>query len=299
MYLIILYALHIAALVFWVRLWSAPAREFYFNPFLSGTIRLTDSIFAFLRPVLFMPERAAALFLLVFVLVFKTVVAWRFGDEWLIRIGQGFAFAPPPAKNQAVSLFLFNTLQTAVFILRLWTVYLLVRLIAPPARTSRAGEALAFFVRPFSYFPFLLQPIVLLALHGALAVILVHVCVLKQSVMQDAQGPINPFQTGPLYAQVLKMGWLAVLSFSDGLMFLTRGLFVLIITSFGAALLQARGAVIICSEGVELLLGRFARRGGAGMGLDFTPLIFFFVVDLLYSSIGRVLIQLIHVPLLN
>ena len=95
------------------------------------------------------------------------------------------------------------------------------------------------------------------------------------------------------------MGWLAVLSFSDGLMFLTRGLFVLIITSFGAALLQARGAVIICSEGVELLLGRFARRGGAGMGLDFTPLIFFFVVDLLYSSIGRVLIQLMHVPLLN
>jgi len=50
---------------------------------------------------------------------------------------------------------------------------------------------------------------------------------------------------------------------------------------------------------VELLLGRFARRGGAGMGLDFTPLIFFFVVDLLYSSIGRVLIQLMHVPLLN
>lgn len=299
MYLIALYALHIAALIFWVRLWSTPAREFYFNPFLSGTIRLTDNIFAFLRPVLFMPERAAALLLLLFVLVFKTIFVWRFGGEWLIRIGHSFMFAPPPAKNHAVSLFLFSTLQTVVFILRLWTVYLLVRLITPPARTSRAGEALAFFVRPFSYLPFLLQPIVLLALHGVLAVILVHVCVLKPVMIQSAQGPINPFLTGPLFAQALKMGWLAVLSFCDGLMFLTRGLFVLIIASFGAALLQARGAVIICSEGVELLLGRFARRGGTGMGLDFTPLIFFFVVDLLYSSIGQVLIQLIHLPLLN
>jgi len=83
-----LYGFHIAALIFWVRLWSAPAREFYFNPFLSGTMRLTDSVLAFLRPVLFMPERAAALAVLIFVLLFKTVVTWRFGGDWLIRVGR-------------------------------------------------------------------------------------------------------------------------------------------------------------------------------------------------------------------
>ena len=75
--------------------------------------------------------------------------------------------------------------------------------------------------------------------------------------------------------------------------------FVLIIANFGAALLQSRGAAILCSEGVELLLGRFAQRGGTGMGFDFTPLIFFFVADLLYTSIGRVLLQLMYTPFLN
>ncbi|HPB10198.1 MAG TPA: hypothetical protein PLT74_02975 [Kiritimatiellia bacterium] len=294
-----LYGFHIAALIFWVRLWSAPAREFYFNPFLSGTMRLTDSVLAFLRPVLFMPERAAALAVLIFVLLFKTVVTWRFGGDWLIRVGQGFAFAPLPAANRAVSLVLFSTLQTAVFILRLWTVYLLVRLITPPFRSTRASEALAFFVRPFSYVPSMLQPLALLALHGALAFTLTHICVLTQSPMPDTGQPLNPFITGPFYAQILKTCWLAVLSFCDGLMFLTRGLFVLIIANFGASLLQARGAAIICSEGVDLLLGRFARRGGTGMGFDFTPLIFFFVADLLYTSIGRVLLQLMHTPFLN
>ena len=296
---LILYGFHIAALIFWVRLWSAPEREFTFNPFLSGTMRLTDSVFAFLRPVLFMPERAAALAVLLFVLLFKTVFNWRFGGEWLIRIGQGFAFAPLPAVNHAVSLVLFSTLQTAVFILRLWTVYLLVRLITPPFRSTRASEALAFFVRPFSYVPVLLQPFALLALHGVLAFTLTHACVSTQSPMPAAGQPLNPFMSGPLYAQFLKTFWLAVLSFSDGLMFLTRGLFVLIIANFGAALLQSRGAAILCSEGVELLLGRFARRGGTGMGFDFTPLIFFFVADLLYTSIGRVLLQLMYTPFLN
>jgi len=106
----------------------------------------------------------------------------------------------------------------------------------------------------------------------------------------------SPFLEGPLYAQLLKTGWLAALSCADGLMFLTRSLFVLIIANLGAAIFQARGALIVCNEGVELLLGRFAQRGIGGMGFDFTPLIFFFVVDLMYNSVCRGLYELIHSP---
>jgi len=47
------------------------------------------------------------------------------------------------------------------------------------------------------------------------------------------------------------------------------------------------------------LLGRFARRGGNGMGFDFTPLIFFFVIDLMYGSICRILFELIQSPFLK
>jgi hypothetical protein len=310
----LLYGFHILMLFFWIRLWSAPSKEFYFNPFLSGTVRLTDSALAFLRPVLFLPEQAAALAVLLFVLLFKTLLLWRLGGDWSIRLGTWFEFTPRAADGRFSPVLLFSALQAAVFFVRLWTVYLLVRLITPSTRTTRATEALAFFARPFSRLPFLAQPLVLFALHAVIALTLARTAALdvpaqlQQALGQAAPGlnphdvaqhVRSPFLTGPLYAQLLKTGWLAALSFADGLMLLTRGLIVLIICNLGATLFQSRGATIVCGEGVELLLGRFARRGSAGMGFDFTPLIFFFVVDLMYNSICRGLYQLIHSPFLN
>jgi hypothetical protein len=308
----LLYTFHIATLLFWIRLWSAPSREFYFNPFLSGTTRLTDSVLAFLRPVLALPEQAAALIVLLVILLFKTLLIWHLGGEWLIRIGLSFEFAPRMAGDRLAPILLFSALQTAVFIARLWTVYLLVRLITPAGRATRAAEALAFFVRPLSRLPLLAQPVVLFALHILLAFLLSRTGTLHaasgllQLAEQTSAGAalpetaaLNPFLSGPLYAQALKTGWLAALSVADGLMLLTRSLFILILANLGAALLQSHGATILCSEGVDLLLGRFARRGGAGAGFDFTPLIFFFVVDLLYNSVCQSLYRLIHSPFFN
>ena len=298
----LIYAFNLLLLVFWIRLWSAPEKEFYFNPFLSGTVKLTDSVLAFLRPVLFLPEQAAALVVLLFITLFKTLLFYRLNVTWIIRIGTYFQFAPDVAGERIVPLLLFSVLHVAVFLVRLWTVYLLVGLITPPFRTTRATEALAFFARPFSRLPPLAQPFVLIALHAALVFALSRTgtfSVFGQT--PEASRPLlsSPFLEGPLYAQLLKTGWLAALSFADGLMLLTRGLFVLILANLGASILQARGAALICSEGAELLLGRFARHGVGGMGFDFTPLIFFFVVDLMYNGICRILYELIRSPFLK
>lgn len=293
----LIYAFNFLVLLFWIRLWSAPDREFYFNPFLSGTVKFTDSVLAFLRPVLFMPEQAAAFVVILFTLLFKTVLFSRLNVALAIPIGSYFQFSPPACGERIAPLLLFNVLHIAVFLLRLWTAYLLVRLITPPFRTTRATEALAFFSRPLSKLPFLAQPIVLVGLHIAIAFILSRtgtLAVLGQPAETAKALTASPFLEGPLYAQLLKTGWLAALSFADGLMFLTRTLFVLILTNLGAAVFQARGLLLICNEGIELLLGRFAQRGMGGMGFDFTPLIFFFVVDLMYSSICRVLLELIQ-----
>jgi hypothetical protein len=109
----------------------------------------------------------------------------------------------------------------------------------------------------------------------------------------------SPFLTGPLYAQALKTAWLAALSLADGLAFLSRGLVILIIAGFGAAILQVRGVAIVCQEGVDLLLGRFAKRLPGTAGFDFTPLIFLFGINLMYTVICQVLVFLIQTPWLN
>jgi hypothetical protein len=295
----LIYVFNLLLLLFWIRLWSAPAKEFYFNPFLSGTVKFTDSVLAFLRPVLYMPEQAAALVVMLFVILFKTILFARLNVPWNIRIGVYFQFAPAAAAGQVTPTLLFSVLHVAVFLVRLWTVYLLVWLITPPFRVTRATEALAFFARPFSWLPKLAQPPVLLALHLLLAFALARTGVLSVlGLPTEAPKPVavSPFLEGPLTFQLLKTAWLAALSFADGLMLLTRGLFVLILCNLGAAVFQSRGLLVICNEGVELLLGRFARRGLGGMGFDFTPLIFFFVVDLMYNSICRGLFELIHSP---
>ena len=286
-------------LLFWVRVWSAPANEFYFNPFLSGTVRLTDSVIAFLRPALRLPEQAAALLVLLFFGAFKTLLLGRLGDTWTLTIGAVFHFAPPSASDLWWPHFLYSALDAALFFVRFWTVFFLVEAISGQPRASRAAEAFAYFARPFSRLPFALQPVALLALHGLLALALSRTGVLTEAMAGQAadvdKTAASPFLTGPLFAQLLKTGWLAVLSLADGLALLTQALFILILGNLAAAILQIGSVTVICHEAVEMLLGRFARnRGVTGMGLDFTPLIFFFVVSITYDGIRSGLFNLIH-----
>ncbi len=284
-------------LLFWVRLWSSPSGEFHFNPFLSGTVRLTDSVFSFLRPVLRLPEQAAALLILVFIVAFKTLFVSRLGGHWSLTIGAVFQFAPPVAGDLWGPRFLYSALDAALFFAHVWTVYFLVLAISSQQRASRAAEAFAYFARPFSRLPFLAQPVALLVIHGLLALTLSRTGVLTETLPNQTAEPsaASPFLSGPLLLQGLRTGWLAVLSFADGLALLTRTLFVLILGNFAAAILQIGGIAVVCHEAVEMLMGRFARnRTATGMGLDFTPLIFFFVISITYDSIRAGLFNLIH-----
>jgi len=290
-------------LLFWVRLWSSPDREFYFNPFLSGTVRLTDSVLVFLRPVFNLPDQVAALLVLLFAAAFKTIALVRLHVAWLLSFGVNFAFAPAAAVTSWKVQFVYSVLQFASFLFKFWSVYLIVKLITPQHHVTRATEALDFFARPFSRLPLLLQPVVLALLHFALAFAATRIGVLSIATPLNDEAKViseSPFLAGPFLAQFLKISWLAALSMADGLEILIRTLFVLIIGNLGAAIFQMQGLLIICNEGVELLMGRFARsRSMSGMGLDFTPLIFFFVVDMLYRGICIGLENLITMPFFN
>lgn len=295
---------NIVLLLFWVRLWAAPDKEFYFNPFLSGTVRLTDTILAFLRPVLFLPEQAAALALILFTVVFKTLLMARLNIVWELTFGLDFRYTPSATDSSWGLLLLFSAYHFASFLLKFWCVYLLVKFITPAHRVTRATEALDFFARPFSRLPLLAQPFVLILLQVVLAFAVSRTGVLNvvNPLSQETKTiAVSPFLSGPLFAQLLKTGWLAALAMADSLALLIRALFVLIIGNLGAAVFQSQGALILCNEGIELLMGRFARNRATtlGMGIDFTPLIFFFVVDMVYRGICVGIGNLINSPFFN
>lgn len=302
--------LHLCVLLFWLRLWTRPAREFYFNPFLSGLTRLTDNILTFLRPILALPESLAAAVILIFTLLFKGLLLARLALPCEINIGSTFVFALASPHDGLGYTLLFSTLQVLFFIVHLWTLHLLVLLINPPLRTSRALEALAFIARPCSKLPLIPQVFVVLGLHFALVYLLINLPMVGQHLVAhaalnpDGGTALNalansPFNGGALPARLLKIIWLALLSFLDGLHLLARALFACVLANLATLLWRSNLLAILSSEGIELLLGRFARRGAAAMGLDFTPLIFFFVADLLYRSGCQLLYTMINNPWLN
>lgn len=292
---------HLLLLLFWVRVWVRPANEFYFNPFLSGTTRFTDNILQFFRPVLMLPDQGAALVLLSFFCVFKTLFFMRFGPGVTLSFGTLFSFTPD-AHATAFSLqVLYGAVQFALFVVRLWTLYFFVQLIAAPKRLTRAAEAFAFFTRPFSLIPFILQPFVLVGLHFCLTVAVLNLGFIPGTLTTLIPNPEAPalglFLEGHPLHLFLRMGWLSLMSFGDGLMWMNNALLLCILGSFLSMLFGMKTVMLICAESVEVLLGRFSRRPTATGGIDFTPMIFYFIVNSLYAMIQIGLYKLITLPL--
>jgi len=275
-------------LLFWIRLWADPGRAFYFNPFLSGPMRLVDAVVGALG----LPARLTCMLILAFGLVFRAALAFHFGHPWPIVIGAIFPFAPRAAVFS--QLLVFSVLDFLLFIARLWTAYVLIRLITPSNRADRATEAFAFAVRPFS----LLAPPLRLALLAIAHLLIVWELTpyLDGNAIANIQSAVPPMPRVVLpdaLAGLLKLGWMAAASFADGLNAMRAALVAFVIGGLAAAILQNPVLRQICHEGMNVILGRFARAPFAAGMMDFTPLIFFFALHLLYSAFSSVILTLI------
>jgi hypothetical protein len=287
-------------LLFWIRFWVKPENEFYFNPFLSGTTRFVDSILQFLRPVLMLPDQIASLLLLSFFCVFKTIFFMRFGGGVTFAFGTLFSFTPDQQHVSFGFQLFYGGLQFALFIIRLWTLYFIIHMLARPTRLTRAAEAFAFFARPFSLIPFMMQPFVLVILHFCITAVIISFGLIPSvlsTLVPNAQAPApDMFLIGHPIAVLLKIGWLSLMSCADGLMWINNALLLSILGSFFAMLFGLKTVMLICAESVDVLLGRFSRRQTATGGIDFTPMIFFFIVNFAYGIIQTGLYKLITSP---
>ena len=293
-------AAHLFLLLFWTRFWVRPEQEFYFNPFLSGTTRLIDGIIGFLRPALMLPDRLMALVLLVLFWAFQAVFFVRFGKAWHIAFGMVY-FAPPEEALSWGTQLACSGLRSAQFLLQVWTLSFLVRLISPPTRTTRAQEVLAFLTSPFSRIPLLAQPLVLMALHVGLVLAVLRTAALP-SVVDIVQGETTGIQHvlagGSALGQLYHTGLLALMSFVSGLEALLYALVVFLFAGLATMLFGAKGPAIICRESADLLMGRFARNASsASGGIDFTPLFFIIIVNLISHYLQTGLGRLVLLPL--
>jgi hypothetical protein len=293
---------HLILVLLWVRFWVKPANEFYFNPFLSGTTRLMETILNFMRPVLMLPDQVAALVLLAFFCVFKTLFFLRFGNGVILSFGTIFAFVPDPERDAFSLQILYGALQFGFFLVRLWTLAFVVRLIAPPKRLTRAREAFDFFTRPFSLLPTPVQPFILFGLHFSFTITMLNLGFIPATLpglIQEPHGAVaDLFLTGDPLLLLLKTGWLSLMSFGDGLIWLNNALVLCLAGSFLSMIFGWKTITLISTESIEVFLGRFARRQAATSGIDFTPIIFYFIVYILYSMIQIGLYSLISSPLI-
>ena len=270
-------------LLFWVRLWSQPDRELYFNPLLSAPTRLTDRVLDFLRPALPLPERLTTLLLLVFLLAFRGAAWYRLFPEapCAVTIGPLFRFVPrEPGVAGALA---FSLLSFLFFVACYWGVYVLTSFLTPVRRRDRTSEAFRFAALPLAALPRVAQLLLLLAVHGALLYVLCQVGIPGAAPTPQASSGHVPAAALPaltLTQQPIQLVYLGLLSVADLLATALHLMFALIVGSFAAALLQNPAIGILCNEGIAVLLGT-RQRLMIGF-LDLTPLLYLVALHLLY-----------------
>ena len=259
-------------LLLWVRLWSLPEQELYFNPFLSAPTRVIDQVLDFLRPVLPLPERVRVLIVLTCLLAFRAITRNYFRPEvpWEITLGEIFHFSPQASGVRGALT--FSLLHFGFFVANYWGVYVLIQIVTSVLRRDRASEVFHFAALPLSALHRRwAQILLLLAVHG----VLVYELSLVGFNLQIATVEAPP--------NLIFLGGLILLSVADLLMMAWQLMFALLMGSLVATLLQNHGLNLICNEGIATLLGT-RKRFMIGV-LDLTPLLYMMSLYVIYQAL--------------
>ncbi len=256
-------------------------REWIFNPYLLWSGRVTDRVGRFATDILpGLPARGGAGIALLFLLAFRgALMVAATNAKWTLSVGSTFFFHPRTGWVGAIA---FSILHFAVFLAHFWGLALLVHLLAEPATArTRIRQALDAFAAPFSRGPVWARIIAIVAANILLAVALRHFAGAGIGEVRKDFSSIFHVETPTRLAAAY--GGLALLAIMDVLDFARQALILAIFASLFAAIVQNRTLAAFFLELQNMLLGRFSRRPlGVGM-FDFTPILFFLAVNILYA----------------
>ncbi|MFO7937436.1 MAG: hypothetical protein R6V06_07510 [Kiritimatiellia bacterium] len=296
-YIAVILNIFIAILL--VRLFSKPDRETFFNPFVSFTNSRVTRLVDFLKPALALPEKTTMGIILLFVFLFKTLLLSKMAHTVSINFGEVFRVVPPDSMSEHISLLYFSFLETISFMLKFWSFYFLTILVKSPGKSTRALQALGYYAKPFSLPPLRFQILLLVVSHIALAFLaiqsgeLVSISVSTGSVQTIS----DPVTGSPMIIGFIKTAWIGLLSVCEGISVMISVLFTFIIGSLITTLMRRMDFALLCREGMDMVLGRFSRSQTPQAGLDFTPLIFFFVASISYNTVNFAIFSLVNTDL--
>jgi len=263
--------------IFWFRIWSDEDRSLYFNPYIAPLGRLSDWALGVIRPAFFgMRSRHIAAVAFLFLAALRGLAVPQ-QAAWQVRFGFESGL---PDCTRVVACLAFSFLSFGVFLFKLWGL----SLIYVGRRTSasdHARGALDQFSRPFTDVPAEYRPPLLLA-GGMVLVLLLDAVGLNLPGARPGSWPLSP--AGMLRAAVSTLAaWTYVLTIIQSLMI------VLIIGSLVSGFTASSGLLRLCRDWIDLFLG-LLRRHRLVLGMfDLTPILFFFLLRILYRVLIRVL----------
>ncbi len=256
-------------------------RDWIFNPYLLWTGRVTNGVGRFATDILpGLPARGGAGVALLFLLAFRgALMVAATNMKWALPVGSTFFFHPRTGWIGAIA---FSVLHFAVFLVHFWGLALLVQLLAEPATSrTRIRQALDAFAAPLSRGPVWARILAIVAVNVLLAIALRHFAAAGIGEVRRDFTAIFHVDTPARLAAAY--GGLAFLAMVDVLDFARQALILAIFASLFAAIIQNRTLAAFFLELQNMLLGRFARRPiGIGM-FDFTPILFFLAVNIIYA----------------
>lgn len=280
-------AFNMVLFIFWFRIWASDSRDTFFNHLMGPISRLADSIIRFLSPVfLGLPARIIAVLVFVFLVILRGM-AVPYSAVWTLTIG----FQRGADTSNLFSCILFSVLSFAVFLFKIWGISLIyVRTGAAPY--NHAAGTLFHVSLPFTRIRPEYRPITLLAI-GMVLVGLTDYFGNPQLTPHSQyyiQGNIG-WGDNPLLLILVKLCIVALAGWTGVLTTLAELMIFLIVVSWIAMFANSVPIRMFCREGIDFLLGPLRKHPIVIGMLDITPIIFFFIIQLVQGLLMAILIN--------
>lgn len=278
-------------LLLFTRFAQSAKNRFYFNPVLSAPHSLLDKLFSFIRPVFFsISERAISGILLLLLIVFRGAIYAKTGLPGIVIGGNcSFKFSPSSFAGPLCSLFEF-----LVFLTRFWGLCIFISLFSSCTSRTRVHQALIEFGKPLTSLPKAFSPIALFTANMILVALLAtfadgsYIAAMKSEVGKPLLRQIEIASALSPAGSIRSLSVLAVLSLfatADLLLFTRNALLLAIFASLISVIFRSRETAFLFMELQNVILGFFGKRPLRLGMFDFTPVIFFVALQIIYAAL--------------
>jgi len=277
-------------LLIWLKIWEHYDKTLFVNRHVISINKLSDAIIEFLRPVFFgLNTRVIAIISLLFLLILRGFISA--GTPWIITMGISRI-----AESGLSTAVIFSFLSFGILLFRLWGLFFLYNTAFRMNSSDQKAHLLYFISRPFSGLKPFLQPAILIILGIILVGTLdwngqtIPVTASDQAKIWIPEGISWNTNTMIIISQLILITFIG---FIQNLAIIASLLIMLIIASWFSLLLGSGLLARSCNEWINFIMMPIGTRRLVLGVIDFTPIVFFFAIQLVYAVLMGIVRQLL------